>query len=95
MKKLILIAIIAVIAWQVQARYRAARPTPQSVPTATAHTTAPARASEAPSAFKCDGRTHCSQMSSCAEANYFLQNCPGVKMDGNHDGIPCEQQWCR
>ena len=46
------------------------------------------------SRFSCDGRTHCSQMTSCAEAEYFLQNCPGVKMDGNNDGEPCEGQWC-
>lgn len=45
--------------------------------------------------FSCDGRTHCSQMTSCAEATFFLKNCPGVQMDGNHDGVPCEQQWCR
>jgi endonuclease YncB( thermonuclease family) len=44
---------------------------------------------------RCDGRTYCSQMTSCAEATWFLKNCPGVKMDGNHDGVPCEQQWCR
>ncbi|MDO4641147.1 MAG: cold shock domain-containing protein [Neisseria sp.] len=44
--------------------------------------------------FRCDGRTHCSQMTSCAEAKYFLANCPNVKMDGNHDGVPCERQWC-
>ena len=44
--------------------------------------------------FRCDGRQHCSQMRSCAEAKYFLANCPGVKMDGNRDGTPCEQQWC-
>ena len=43
---------------------------------------------------KCDGRTMCSQMTSCTEAKYFLANCPGVKMDGNHDGVPCEMQWC-
>jgi cold shock CspA family protein len=47
-----------------------------------------------PQEFKCDGRTHCSQMRSCEEAVYFLQNCPGAKMDGNNDGEPCEQQWC-
>ena len=40
--------------------------------------------------FKCDGRQHCSQMTSCSEAKYFLKNCPGVKMDGDNDGIPCE-----
>lgn len=51
------------------------------------------------SGFTCDGRTHCSQMTSCAEATYFLQNCPGVKMDGGDgkgrpDGVPCESQLC-
>lgn len=43
---------------------------------------------------RCDGRTSCSQMTSCAEAKYFLSHCPGVKMDGDGDGVPCEQQWC-
>lgn len=44
--------------------------------------------------FSCDGRTHCSQMRSCAEAKFFLNHCPAVEMDGDSDGIPCEQQWC-
>jgi hypothetical protein len=44
--------------------------------------------------FRCDGRTYCSQMTSCEEANFFLENCPGVKMDGEGDGVPCERQWC-
>jgi hypothetical protein len=44
--------------------------------------------------FSCDGRKYCKQMTSCAEAEYFLANCPGVKMDGDKDGIPCEEQWC-
>jgi hypothetical protein len=47
------------------------------------------------SRFKCDGRTYCSQMTSCEEATYFLKNCPDTKMDGNNDGIPCEKQWCK
>jgi len=45
--------------------------------------------------FKCDGRKYCSQMRSCAEAKYFIKHCPNTKMDGNHDGVPCEKQWCR
>uniref|UniRef100_UPI0035644068 excalibur calcium-binding domain-containing protein n=1 Tax=Hydrogenophaga sp. TaxID=1904254 RepID=UPI0035644068 len=45
-------------------------------------------------AFHCDGRKYCSQMTSCREAKLFLKNCPGMKMDGNGDGVPCEQQWC-
>lgn len=56
--------------------------------------TAPARQWQ-PAASRCDGRTPCTQMSSCAEANYFLQHCPGVQMDGDGDGVPCEGQWCQ
>ena len=48
----------------------------------------------APARFQCDGRTHCSQMTSCAEATYFIRNCPNTQMDGNGDGGPCETQWC-
>ncbi|GJG97647.1 excalibur calcium-binding domain-containing protein [Cupriavidus pauculus] len=53
--------------------------------------------SETPAAsnlFRCDGRRHCSQMTSCAEAKYFQKNCPNTEMDGDGDGIPCESQWC-
>lgn len=46
------------------------------------------------SRFKCDGRTRCSQMTSCEEAIFFINNCPDTKMDGDNDGIPCESQWC-
>ena len=49
---------------------------------------------EVSESFRCDGRTHCSEMKSCAEAKFFLGNCPNVEMDGDHDGVPCEQQWC-
>lgn len=44
---------------------------------------------------KCDGRTHCSQMTSCKEATFFINNCPDTKMDGDMDGIPCEMQFCQ
>jgi hypothetical protein len=27
-------------------------------------------------------------------AEFFLANCPDVKMDGSGDGVPCEKQWC-
>ena len=54
----------------------------------------PASAAASAGRFRCDGRTHCSQMTSCEEAFYFLRNCPGVKMDGEGDGVPCERQWC-
>lgn len=40
--------------------------------------------------FTCDGRQHCSQMTSRAEAEFFTKHCPNTKMDGDNDGIPCE-----
>lgn len=45
--------------------------------------------------FRCDGRTRCSQMRSCAEARFFLQHCPHTTLGGDHDGEPCSRQWCR
>lgn len=49
--------------------------------------------------FRCEpGKTHCSHMRSCAEAKFYLKNCPNTKMDGDRngkgDGIPCERQFC-
>jgi len=44
--------------------------------------------------FTCEGKTRCAQMTSCAEAKFYVANCPGTQMDGDHDGIPCESQWC-
>ncbi len=44
--------------------------------------------------YSCEGKVHCSQMRSCKEAMYYLENCPGTKLDGDGDGIPCEDQFC-
>ncbi len=74
----------------------AAAPTPSGVaPMAAAPAPAPTAATAAvTSRYRCDGRTHCSHMTSCEEATWFLKNCPGTKMDGDNDGVPCETQWC-
>ena len=40
--------------------------------------------------FTCDGRQYCSQMASRAEAEFFVRHCPNIKMDGDGDGQPCE-----
>lgn len=42
------------------------------------------------SRYKCDGRQYCSEMTSLDEARYFVKHCPNTKMDGDHDGEPCE-----
>ena len=65
---------------------------PYSSPVVSSPNAAPAPAPV--KSFSCDGRKHCSQMTSCAEARFFLSNCPGVKMDGDGDGVPCEDQLC-
>lgn len=45
-------------------------------------------------AIRCHGRKYCSQMTSCEDAKFVLKNCPSAEMDGDGDGVPCEQQWC-
>lgn len=40
--------------------------------------------------FSCDGRPTCKQISSCAEARFYLEECGLTKLDRDHDGIPCE-----
>jgi hypothetical protein len=99
MKKIILIVLLAAIGWQAYAKYQA-----KQLPVAEVQEEAqavsnpiPLPLTETPSSrtFTCDGRTYCSQMTSCEEATFFLRNCPSTKMDGNHDGVPCEMQWCK
>jgi hypothetical protein len=69
-----------------------AAPTLPAQPEALAH--ASGKTASPGSGHRCDGRTRCAQMTSCAEARYFLAQCPGVALDGDHNGIPCERQWC-
>lgn len=88
---LAVVALAGILATLGYARWRNASPSASIAPV---HAT-PAAKLEAPTPrFSCDGRTMCSQMRSCAEATYFLKNCPGTKMDGDGDGEPCESQWC-
>lgn len=43
--------------------------------------------------FRCEaGKQHCSQMHSCAEATFYVTHCPDTRMDGDHDGRPCEER---
>jgi cold shock CspA family protein len=44
--------------------------------------------------FQCEGKRYCSEMTSCEEATFYLRDCPGVNLDGDGDGVPCELQWC-
>jgi cold shock CspA family protein len=45
--------------------------------------------------FQCERtKSSCSRMTSCAEAFFHQEQCGVSGMDGDRDGIPCEQQWC-
>lgn len=88
MRNIVMLIIVAGLAWYGYTRYQATAH--QEVLPLTAATD-----TERASSFTCDGRTHCSQMTSCEEATYFIKHCPNTKMDGNNDGVPCERQWCQ
>jgi hypothetical protein len=101
MRKLITLVIVALLAWRGYEFYlqRGAKSeVPVAAQESPKHESAvslvkiPADALSV--SYKCDGRVYCSKMTSCEEAKFFLQHCPGVKMDGDGDGVPCEQQWC-
>ena len=89
MKNLLVLALLGAIAWFGYGHYKS-----KSIPASPAAVTSAAQPAQASEQFKCDGRTHCSQMRSCAEATYFIRHCPNTKMDGDGDGVPCERQWC-
>ncbi len=44
-----------------------------------------------PDVFTCGTKTRCREMSSCAEAQFYLAKCGADTLDGNRDGEPCEQ----
>ena len=90
MKNVLVVLAFVVLAWLVYSRVNGPSDAPIAKPLRAGFITEPPLESQ----FSCDGRIHCSQMTSCEEATYFLRNCPGVEMDGNGDGEPCETQWC-
>jgi hypothetical protein len=98
-KRFIIAVLLVLAAWQAYEQYQSRRLSKESKmgiaeTTQFVETSSAGRELKQSTSYKCDGRIYCSQMTSCAEAKFFLQNCPGVKMDGDNDGIPCEKQWC-
>jgi cold shock CspA family protein len=102
LKFVVVMLLVAVFGWQGYRHYQkvSGKLTGEPAILPTPHGATPlldlAPSSRAATAsYVCDGRQHCSQMTSCAEATWFLKNCPGTKMDGDHDSVPCEAQLCR
>ena len=95
MKNLMFFLFLGLVGWQAYSEYPRRHPAQQVEVIHAAEQSITSREIVALRSFSCARRTYCSQMTSCAEATFFLRNCPGVKMDGDNDGVPCEQQWCK
>lgn len=98
MRQVVVILIVAVLAWYGYGRYREQHRLPEHPPSSSDAVARPLENSARRQQFenfRCDGRTTCAQMTSCAEATFFLKNCPGTRMDEDRDGVPCQPQWCK
>jgi endonuclease YncB( thermonuclease family) len=53
---------------------------------------AAAQSRPAPSSeLSCGSKRYCTQMTSCAEAQFYFRQCGLSRLDGDHDGVPCER----
>jgi hypothetical protein len=96
MKNILIVTFLAFVVWKIYDNKNVQVAEPAHPVNAIITSVAPKISSPLISrSFTCDGRQHCSQMTSCQEATYFIQYCPDTKMDGDGDGVPCERQWCR
>jgi len=75
-KKVLTLVVVCALGWTAYSRYQAHLP---QTPPPTQHEAAAAPrfmpvvpAAQPHSEYSCDGRTYCSQMTSCDEAKYFL-----------------------
>ncbi|RKK03204.1 nuclease [Pseudoroseomonas wenyumeiae] len=64
--------------------------------TATAQPSAAGRAGATASSsstadLSCGSKRYCTQMSSCAEAQFYFRQCGLSRLAGDRDGVPCEQ----
>lgn len=92
MKDLLYYLLVAVVAWKTYQHFTKADAAPELNSAAAADLSTTSAPPSLPQ-FRCDGRTHCSEMQSLEEAVFFINNCPNTAMDGDHDGKPCERQF--
>lgn len=50
----------------------------------------PASATPPAAAYQCGSKRYCREMTSCAEAKFYLRSCGIASLDGDRDGLPCE-----
>lgn len=76
--------------WRQMAQATRQREREQPAQTDTPPPPAPRETRPATSRFTCGGKTVCREMSSCAEARFYLEQCGLTRLDRDRDGIPCE-----
>ncbi|PHR65875.1 excalibur calcium-binding domain-containing protein [Pseudidiomarina marina] len=89
MKKIILIAALILAVWNY---FEEQKPTPENRSGLLSYFVQSVQGTvvQKKPEFQCDGRLYCPQMKSRAEAEFFLEFCPGTYLDDNNNGIPCE-----
>ncbi|SEA41949.1 excalibur calcium-binding domain-containing protein [Microbulbifer marinus] len=93
MKKLVIVALLGFAGWKIYAekvKDQSQRWGNYSVQNSSSAADSMPTIKLSPAKYSCDGRRYCSQMRSREEAEFFIKNCPNTKMDGDRDGIPCE-----
>lgn len=93
MKRLAIFTLVALLAWQGYGQLRAymATSAPATLPGAAAPKSTAVVGGQN---FQCDERTHCAQMTSCAEARFFAKNCRDADLEIDQAGDPCPRRWC-
>ena len=72
--------------WRAVQRSGSAR----QAPALSAAPSSPRSSPDASSAFTCGTKRYCREMTSCAEALFYLSQCGLSRLDGDRDGVPCE-----
>jgi len=76
---------------EVKTQTETVTPPPSTTPTAPVPvTTSTQPSTPSTTGFTCGSKKTCGQMTSCAEAKFYLNNCGVSSLDRDKDGIPCE-----
>lgn len=78
--------------WRHAGRANASTPESRDVPRPQIASPTPSKGIESNNHdFQCGEKRYCNQMSSCAEAQFYLHQCGLTRLDGDGDGVPCEK----
>ena len=99
MLRLILVLVLASVAWygwgKYEANVRAERAAAGHQPARKAVAAPGKEVVEPLTFFTCDSRSSCAQMTSCEEVRFFVKNCPAVNLGASGESPSCLKQWCK